>query len=131
MTCKTTGLEAIDQRSRLPAFIYAANHSLLGQSHRSLITKTRIKYRVSGRRTRGTALKRKTASINLYKHIHRCEVQSSASIGGLVVKLAVAIWDHRFQRTRPAPGSIPGRCIAFAFCSNASSGNSRLARLWC
>jgi hypothetical protein len=35
-------------------------------------------------------------------------------IGGLVVKLAVAMRDHRSQ-CRPAPGSIPGRCISFAF----------------
>ena len=33
-----------------------------------------------------------------------------ASIGGLVVKLAVAIRDHGSQMIRPAPGSIPGRC---------------------
>ena len=33
------------------------------------------------------------------------------SIGGLVVKLAVAIRDLASQLIRPAPGSIPGRCI--------------------
>jgi hypothetical protein len=32
------------------------------------------------------------------------------SIGGLVVKLAVAIGDQ-ISMIRPAPGSIPGRCI--------------------
>ena len=42
----------------------------------------------------------------------------SSSIGGLVVKLAVAIRDHPSQMSRPAPGSIPGRCICFAFCSD-------------
>ena len=35
----------------------------------------------------------------------------SNSIGGLVVKLAVAIRDAASQMIRPAPGSIPGRCI--------------------
>ena len=44
----------------------------------------------------------------------------SNSIGGLVVKLAVAIRDLASQMIRPAPGSIPGRCILppsmFAFC---------------
>ena len=43
-----------------------------------------------------------------------------ASIGGLVVKLAVAIRDHGSQMIRPAPGSIPGRCsnggMALIFC---------------
>ena len=33
------------------------------------------------------------------------------SIGGLVVKLAVAIRDLASQMIRPAPGSIPGRCM--------------------
>ena len=35
----------------------------------------------------------------------------SSSIGGLVVKLAVAIQGDQPQMIRPAPGSIPGRCI--------------------
>ena len=36
---------------------------------------------------------------------------TTASIGGLVVKLAVAIRDQQSQMIRPAPGSIPGRCM--------------------
>lgn len=35
---------------------------------------------------------------------NQCKSAAFISIGGLVVKLAVAI------RRRPAPGSIPGRC---------------------
>ena len=41
---------------------------------------------------------------------------SSNSIGGLVVKLAVAIRDLASQMIRPAPGSIPGRCILLLEC---------------
>jgi hypothetical protein len=37
-------------------------------------------------------------------------------IGGLVVKLAVAIRDCiHSQMIRPAPGSIPGRCMTLSF----------------
>jgi hypothetical protein len=37
-------------------------------------------------------------------------LQTLHRIGGLVVKLAVAIRDH-ISMIRPAPGSIPGRCM--------------------
>jgi hypothetical protein len=37
-------------------------------------------------------------------------LQTLHRIGGLVVKLAVAIRDH-ISIIRPAPGSIPGRCM--------------------
>jgi hypothetical protein len=38
--------------------------------------------------------------------------QHPLRIGGLVVKLAVAIYNRSI---RLAPGSIPGRCITFVF----------------
>jgi hypothetical protein len=45
----------------------------------------------------------------------RMDISASNSIGGLVVKLAVAIRDLVSQMIRPAPGSIPGRCIFAPF----------------
>jgi hypothetical protein len=50
-----------------------------------------------------------------------------------VVKLAVAIHDQRSWTIRPAPGSIPGRCILFTilsghppFCFMLAGNHSRL-----
>jgi hypothetical protein len=51
------------------------------------------------------------ANTKLHYVLH---IRLSHRIGGLVVKLAVAIRDQRSQ-CRPAPGSIPGRCILLLF----------------